>query len=78
VGWEALESSSPGLQPGATPSQLPTRIDFRFVISDWETKKARCRWRRALKLSMVWKSRRHKRRTNCCWANCPAVAVKRL
>ena len=24
VGREALESSSPGLQPGATPSQLPT------------------------------------------------------
>ena len=25
VGWEVLESSSPGFQPGATPSQLPTR-----------------------------------------------------
>ena len=26
VGREALESSSPGLQPGAIPSQLPTRV----------------------------------------------------
>ena len=25
VDWEALESSSPGLQPGARPSQLPVR-----------------------------------------------------
>ena len=25
VGWKALESFSPGLQPGATPSQLPAR-----------------------------------------------------
>ena len=30
VGREALESSSPGLQPGAMPSQLPTRILKEF------------------------------------------------
>ena len=30
VGREALESSSPGLQPGAIPSQLPTRILKQF------------------------------------------------
>ena len=39
VDWEALESSSPGLQPGARPSQLPVRL----VVLDESTKKARCR-----------------------------------
>ena len=39
VDWEALESSSPALQAGARPSQLPVRV----VSLDESTKKARCR-----------------------------------
>ncbi len=37
---EALESSSPALQAGARPSQLPVRV----LLLDESTKKARCRW----------------------------------
>ena len=35
MGWKALESFSPGLQPGAIPSQLPARVRN----SQWSTKK---------------------------------------
>lgn len=44
--WEALESSSPGLQPGAKPSQLPVQfvcLSSRAFRLDRTTKKARCR-----------------------------------
>ena len=51
VGREVLESSSPGFQPGAKPSQLPTRIVVPSLphrhreFSSWplfrRTKKAR-------------------------------------
>ena len=41
VGREALESSSPGFQPGANPSQLPT-LDFPQLLNP-NPKKARCR-----------------------------------
>ena len=38
VGREAIESSSPGLQPGAKPSQLPTPIDCRLWIAEQNEK----------------------------------------
>ena len=34
VGWEVLESSSPALQTGATPSQLPTQTKKPGVFCD--------------------------------------------
>ena len=33
VGWKALESFSPGLQPGAKPSQLPAHLCSLFACS---------------------------------------------
>ena len=39
VGREALESSSPGLQPGATPSQLPTLKLGKSVTYDKKTRR---------------------------------------
>lgn len=54
VGREVLEPSSPDLQPGATPSQLPARLFFpppylrSVFVTGWKpvattpTKKARC------------------------------------
>ena len=39
VDWEALESSSPGLQPDAKPSQLPVHL---FVDLVERHKKTRC------------------------------------
>jgi hypothetical protein len=43
VGWKALESFSPGLQPGATPSQLPaqTKEKARCPLCDTGLLKAR-------------------------------------
>lgn len=41
VGWKALESFSPGLQPGAKPSQLPAHQVFAFPPGA-ENEKARC------------------------------------
>ena len=43
VGWKALESFSPGLQPGATPSQLPaqTKEKTRCPVCDTGLLKAR-------------------------------------
>ena len=46
VGREALESSSPGFQPSAIPSQLPTRFRTGVMAAPHTTKpikKARCR-----------------------------------
>ena len=43
VDWEALESSSPALQAGARPSQLPVRVVFLDPCCGTGTKKARCR-----------------------------------
>ena len=62
VGREALESSSPGLQPGAKPSQLPTR-DSRPAIS---TKKGPVSLgHRAFKLfAYLGLAERHKRNGN--------------
>ncbi len=41
VGWKALESFSPGLQPGAKPSQLPAHQRFAFP-PEAEIEKAQC------------------------------------
>ena len=41
VGWKALESFSPGLQPGAKPSQLPAHQGIAFPLVA-ENEKARC------------------------------------
>jgi hypothetical protein len=49
VGWKALESFSPGLQPGAKPSQLPAHAVFAippeaaaFAVCLRQNEKARC------------------------------------
>lgn len=62
MGREALESSSPGFQPSAKPSQLPTQISCCVLPATVRpTKKAQCRCDTGLWQPADLKAKRHKR-----------------